>query len=79
MTKIVKSVQDRAREEDVAIWLTTSEVTCRGEFEGMGFKVLEEALIGKGFVGRDGRPGSEAGAGAGAGGEGVKVWALYWE
>jgi len=62
---------DKARKEEVPIWLETATEESRKEYEGMGFRVCEEVTIGKGRVDAKGWPQD--------GGEGVKTWAMIWD
>ena len=52
------------------IWLEATTMRSRDVYLKLGFKVVEEMVLGKGEAGADGR--------AKKGGEGVKIWAMIW-
>ncbi|RVX68606.1 hypothetical protein B0A52_07033 [Exophiala mesophila] len=62
---------NKAKQERVPVYLETAAVSSRDEYQQLGFKVLEEVVIGKGRVDASGWPKE--------GGEGVKTWALIYE
>ena len=62
---------ERAREEGVPVWLETATEDMRDYYVGLGFKVMEEVVIGKGRVDGQGWPKE--------GGEGVRCWPMMWD
>jgi len=62
---------DKAKKEELPIWLETASEASKKEYEDMGFRVCEEVTIGKGRVNAKGWPTE--------GGEGVKTWAMIWD
>jgi hypothetical protein len=62
---------ERAKKEGLPVWTEASTQSKKAENERWGFRVAEEAVIGKGRIDGDGKP-SE-------GGDGVKVWAMIYD
>jgi hypothetical protein len=62
---------NKAKEEEVPVWLETAAASAKDEFEKLGFRVCEEVVIGKGRVDAKGWPQQ--------GGEGVRTWAMIWD
>ena len=62
---------ERAREEGLPVWSETATPDMRDRYQELGFKVLEEVVIGKGRVDGRGWPKD--------GGEGVKCWPMMWD
>jgi hypothetical protein len=62
---------NKAKEEDVPVYLETALEESKKEYEELGFKVAEEVVIGKGRVDSTGWPKE--------GGEGVRTWALLYD
>lgn len=62
---------EKAKKEEVPVWLETASEASRKEFEDLGFKVCEEVIIGKGRVNAKGWPQE--------GGEGVVTWAMIYD
>ncbi|OQV06814.1 hypothetical protein CLAIMM_11334 [Cladophialophora immunda] len=61
----------KARHEGVPVWLETASENAMKEYEGLGFRVCEEVVIGKGRVNEKGWPTE--------GGKGVVTWAMIWD
>jgi hypothetical protein len=59
---------DKAKAEAVPIWLETATEDMRDYYQSLGFKVVEEVVIGKGRVDSKGSPQE--------GGEGVRCWPM---
>ncbi|KIW91885.1 uncharacterized protein Z519_07855 [Cladophialophora bantiana CBS 173.52] len=62
---------NKARDEGVPVWLETASESAMKEYEGMGFRVCEQVVIGKGRVNEKGWPTE--------GGKGVVTWAMIWD
>ena len=67
----IKPFLDRAREEGVPVWTEASTEEKKTAYERLGFRMAEEALIGKGRVDGSGVPKE--------GGEGVRCWAMLFD
>lgn len=61
---------ERAKKEDVPIFLEASSLDSKREFEKWGFKAVEERAVGRGRVNEKWWPTE--------GGEGVKVWGMVY-
>lgn len=59
---------DKAKAEGVPVWLETATEEMRDYYQSLGFKVVEEVVIGKGRVDSKGWPKQ--------GGEGVRCWPM---
>lgn len=62
---------NKARKEEVPVWLETASEASKKEYEAMGFRICEEVTIGKGRVNAKGWPEE--------GGEGVNTWAMIFD
>lgn len=71
MEALLGPVLERARKEGVPVWAEASLEEKRGEYERLGFRVVEEVVVGKGRVGKGGWPEE--------GGEGVRCWGLLYD
>jgi hypothetical protein len=61
----------KAEKEGVPVWIETASWEGREEYLGLGFRLCEEVVLGKGRVDERGWPV--------AGGNGVKAWAMIFE
>lgn len=61
---------DKARSDDVPIFLEASSPESKEDFTKYGFKTVDEVAVGQGKVDRRGWPST--------GGEGVKVWGMIY-
>jgi len=61
----------KAKRENIPVWLETASEGSVGEYEALGFRVAEMVVIGKGRVSEKGWPEQN--------GEGVKTWAMIWD
>ncbi len=68
---LVREYQARAERERVPLWLEATTAYSMRLYERLGFRIVDEVVLGKGKVGPDG---SEC-----KGGEGVKIWGMIWE
>ena len=71
MKACVTPFLERAKEEGLPVWAETATADMRDYYQGLGFKVVEEVVIGKGRVDARGWPKE--------GGEGVKCWPMMWD
>jgi hypothetical protein len=62
---------DKAKQEGLPVWLETATVEMRDYYAGLGFRAVEEVVIGKGRVDARGWPVE--------GGEGVRCWPMIWD
>lgn len=62
--------QDKARSENLPIWLEATSPNSRLLYLSMGFQDIEEIVLGKGKVAAD--------ATNQPGGSGVSLWAMVW-
>src|SRR5579862_3944263 len=68
---IVRNYQARARREGVPLWLEATTSYSMRLYESLGFKVVDEMVLGKGKVDANGLERK--------GGRGVKIWGMIWE
>jgi len=67
----VEPFLNKAKEEDIPVWLEASTEQTKDEYASLGFRVCEEVVMGKGRVNAKGWPTE--------GGEGVQCWAMIWD
>lgn len=68
---VLAPILERAKKEDVPVWTEASTEEKKRENEELGFKVMEEVVIGKGRVDEKGVPKD--------GGQGVKCWGMIYD
>ncbi|ETN42464.1 uncharacterized protein HMPREF1541_01620 [Cyphellophora europaea CBS 101466] len=68
---ILEHVLDKAKQEAVPAWAEASLPDKKQEYERVGFRVVEEVVVGKGKVNEAGWPSN--------GGAGVKCWGLIYD
>ena len=69
--EVIQPILDRARKEEVPVWLeATSEKQRKLYEQQFGFRVSEEVVIGKGRVDEKGWPKE--------GGEGIRCYGMMW-
>src|SRR5271155_3675415 len=68
---IIREYQARAAKEGVPLWLEATTAYSMRLYEGLGFRIVDEMVMGKGKVGSDGLECK--------GGEGVAIWGMVWD
>jgi N-acetylglutamate synthase-like GNAT family acetyltransferase len=68
---LMRKYQSQARKEGVPVWLEATTAYSRDLYLKLGFKTIDEMVLGKGSAATDGT--------ACKGGEGVKIWGMIWE
>jgi GNAT superfamily N-acetyltransferase len=68
---IMREYQARAAKEGVPLWLEATTAYSMRLYERLGFRIVDEMVLGKGKVDADGLECK--------GGEGVKIWGMIWE
>lgn len=67
---MIKNFQATAAAEKLPLWLEATTAHSRNLYAKLGFEVVEEMFVGKGFCSPDGLPL--------AGGAGVSIWGMVW-
>ncbi|KAL3419066.1 putative n-acetyltransferase [Phlyctema vagabunda] len=68
---IIKQYQEKAANDNVPLWLEATTSYSRDLYARLGFKLIDEVVLGKGSASPDGLQMK--------GGEGVRLWAMVWE
>lgn len=67
---IMRHYQEKARVDNLPIWLEATTANSRNLYLSLGFQEIEEITLGKGKVAADATPTP--------GGSGVTLWAMVW-
>ena len=69
-SQMVRFYQDKAKQENVAIYMEASTEASLRLYERLGFVTIDEWPLGKGVAGADGLPEAD--------GPGCKLWGMVW-
>ena len=69
-SKLMSEVRDKCKREGMSCWLESTTEGSKRLYERLGWKTVEEIVLGKGEVGPDGL--------VKEGGEGVKIWGMLY-
>jgi len=68
---LVREYQARAAKEGVPLWLEATTAYSMRLYGRLGFRIVDEMVLGRGKVGADGLECKD--------GEGVRIWGMIWE